>query len=162
MQTLKEYKKKVESHVCTDCDYYADINFCLIGTTEFFRGKRYSSTCTKNPQCMHRQCLIEKHRYLVQSELVSDLIEKNRKQKEKYKRCLMEYRKKKRLTFIEEEFGRILTKLRTLLKNMEEIQYKYDKGTKEFIICRTVRDIIKLALGPYARIQMKTQENNNE
>lgn len=161
MQTLKEYKKKVESHVCTDCDYYVDINSCAIGTTEFFRGKRYSITCTKNPQCMHRQCLIEKHRYLVQSELVSDLIEKNKRQKENYKRCISEHKKNK-ISFAEQEFGRVLTKLRTLLKNVEEIQYQHDKGTQEFIICRTVRDIIKLALGPYARIQMKTQESDNE
>lgn len=66
-------------------------------------------------------------------------------------------------TYAETQFGIMLIKFRTLLKRMQRIQDKYEKGTNEYLISRTIIVIIKRVLGLYAReVKIKVKSRGKE
>lgn len=66
-------------------------------------------------------------------------------------------------TYAENQFGIMLIKFRILLKRMQHIQDKYEKGTNEYLISRTIIVIIKRVLGLYAReVKIKVKSRGKE
>lgn len=66
-------------------------------------------------------------------------------------------------TYAETQFGIMLIKFRILLKRMQRIQDKYEKGTNEYLISRTIIVIIKRVLGLYAReVKIKVKSRGKE
>lgn len=66
-------------------------------------------------------------------------------------------------TYAETQFGIMLIKFRALLKKMQRIQDKYEKGTNEYLISRTIIVIIKRVLGLYAReVKIKVKSRGKE
>lgn len=153
METIRDFKNKLESKIIRNCPYYQEIDNCTIGVKEqLFSGGALSCSCSKNPNCIYRKYYLEKYRRLAAQEMVSSLIKKNKKCHELRMQEIKDRKKfLKGRTYAEVEFGRILTRMRLLLDEMQNIQNKYDKGTKEYLVAKTVIIIIKRTLGLYAR-----------